>query len=522
MRIAGTASALSLAALLALPTLAKAAPQFTSMNVALYTLDQGIAADTRVELSILPDAGGAAVGYLDINGQRFAPNKTVQEVVPATGTSFGMDELKREQILVKITPGAGYCSWNFGFDVVIHFDDGSEALMGSGTLTVSSGSPGAVVPLSEATIARPGFIGGVERFGFKLLSKDTGAGSTAASEKEIAHKNKKQFTHMDLTLATGNMGKDAGTNVEISIAPIDEGPAVAHLAIQGEEFAANSSSPEVVPPAGDGFTLDDLKHEQILVRVTSPNAGAWNCKFDAILHFADGSQALVGSGDLTLSGGSGEESVPLNIATVAHASSLLGGMEKIGFKLISRGSVTQTPEPDGSPSSSSTTVAKSGNVTASPKSSRGPRDFVNMEVKIRSGDQGKAADTAVEISIVPDGGGPALAYLNLQGQEIGANSSVKEVVPATPWTSFTAADLKRVQVVVKITSAGHATWTHGFDLALHFNDGTAALWSTGDLVLSDGNNQEVVSLSDATIAKHGLFGGVERIGFGLLNTIGSK
>jgi hypothetical protein len=143
-----------------------------------------------------------------------------------------------------------------------------------------------------------------------------------------------------------------------------------------------------------------------------------------------------------------------------------------------------------------------------------------MDVKIRSADRGKAADTGVEITIVPRGGGPALADLNLQGQEIPANSNVTVAVPATPWTSFTAADLKRVQMVVKISPAGPTTWIHGFDVVLHFADGGAALWSTGDLSLSDYNKEETIPLSDATIAKRGLFGGVEKFGFGLLNKIG--
>ena len=143
-----------------------------------------------------------------------------------------------------------------------------------------------------------------------------------------------------------------------------------------------------------------------------------------------------------------------------------------------------------------------------------------MDVKIRSGDRGKAPGTELEISIVPKDGGPKLADLNIQGQDFAPNSNVAEVVPATPWTSFTAADLKRVQVVVKITPEGPSTWIHGFDVVLHFADGTAALWSTGDLTLSDYNTQETISLSDATIAKRGLFGGVEKFGFGLLNKIG--
>ncbi|HEY5078205.1 MAG TPA: hypothetical protein VII43_00095, partial [Opitutaceae bacterium] len=334
MRIAGTASALSLAALLACPTLAQAAPRFTSMNMALYSLDRGKAADARVEISIAPDSGGPAVGYLDIRGEEFLSNKTLQEVVPATGTSFSLDQLEHEVIRVKITPGAGYPSWSFGFDVILHFDDGSEALMGSGTLSVSNGSPEAAVSLSVATIARPSFLGGMKKLGFKLLSKDPGEAPPPASSSFATpgsvRGNPKAFTHMDLALNTGESGKDAATRVEISIIPESDGPAVAYLDIPGEAFAPGSTVPEVVPPSGDGFTVGELKHERILVKVSSAGYGSWSGKFDAILHFADGTQALIGSGDLSLSSGSPQQWIPLALASVARPG-FFGGVEKLGF-----------------------------------------------------------------------------------------------------------------------------------------------------------------------------------------------
>ena len=523
MRIAGTATALSLAALLACPTVAQASPQFTSMNMALYSLDRGKPADARVEISIAPEAGGPAVGYLDIQGEEFLPNKTVQEVIPASGTSFGLDRVEHEVIRVKVTPGAAYVSWSFGFDVILHFDDGSEALMGSGTLSVTSGSPEAAASLSVATIAHPSWLGGMKKLGFKLLSKDPGEAppptSSSFATPGAVRGNPKAFTHMDLALTTGERGKDVATRVEVSIVREGGGPAVAYLDITGEAFAPGATVPEVVPPSGDGFTVGELKHEQIVVKVSSAGYGSWSGKFDAILHFADGTQALIGSGDLSLSSGNPQQSIPLALASVARPG-FFGGVEKLGFKLISKGSVTQTPAPAGSPQSSSSRATDVAASSSAPKSPRGPRDFTSMDVKIRSAERGKAPGTGVEISIVPRDGGPALADLDLQGQEIGPNSNVSVSVPATPWTSFTLADLKRIQVVVKITPAGPTTWTHGLDVVLHFADGSAALWSTGEMTLSDYNKEETISLADATIAKRGMFGGLEKFGFGLLNKIG--
>jgi hypothetical protein len=522
MRIAGTAPALALAALLACPFLAQAAPQFTNMNVALYSLDHGKAADTRAEISIMPEGGGEAVAYLDLQGQEFRPNTTVQLVVPAAGTGFNLDQVKQLQIKVKLTPG-NYTSWRLGFDVVLHFDDGSQALMGSGTLTVSSGSPEAAVSLSSATVAHPGLMGGMEKFGFRLLSKNTGSSDSAQRRPApgSAPIDPKQFTHMDMTLDTGDHGKDTATRVEISIVPNEGGPAVAYLDIQGQGYAPNTKAPEVVPPAGAGFTLSELKHEQILVKVTPSDSGtSWSCKFDAILHFADGTQALLGSGDLYLSAGSTQQWVPLSLASVARPG-FFGGVQRLGFKLVSKGNVTQTPVPDASATPAAGTAQSAAAAgSGAPKQTHGPSDFTGMDLRLRSGDRGSAPISDIEISIVPKDGGPALAKLRIAGQDIAAYSTMKEFVPPTAWTSFTAADVKRLQIVVKVTPEAHSTWSHGFDVILNFADHTEALWSTGDMVLPNGSDQESISLSDATIAKRSLLGGFEKFGFGVLNKIG--
>ena len=93
------------------------------------------------------------------------------------------------------------------------------------------------------------------------------------------------------------------------------------------------------------------------------------------------------------------------------------------------------------------------------------------------------------------------------------------MVPAAG-DGFTLDDLKREQILIKVTPSGYGAWDTKFDAILHFADGTSALWSTEEMTLSDYNNQEAISLSDATIAKRGLFGGFEKFGFGLLNQVG--
>jgi len=518
MRIAATLPVLALAALACLPSPSAASPQFTQMNLAINTRDRGKGAEARLEVSIVPDAGGPAVAYLDIQGVALAPYSTVHEVVPAVAGGFSRDQLKAMHVELKVS-GEYTGVWRTAFDAVIQFDDDSQALLGSGDLSLSAARPVVSVPLSLATVAGNGLLGHVEKFGFRLMSKST---SSPQPVSNVPHKSTKEFTHMDISLATAGRGAEPGTRVEISIAPRSGGPAVAYLDVQGQEFGPYSKVSEVVLPAGDGFTSDDLKKEQVVIKVTPPGGGTWTCSFDAIIHFADGSQALLGSGDLTLSAGRDEEMVPLSLSTTAH-SSLIGGVERLGFKLLSRSGVKQTLEPAPKSAAAAGGPAGASNATAQQEPARPPRpmaadQFTGMDVKLHSGSRGKDSEIPVEISIVPKEGGAAVAYLNIQGQAIGPGMSVREVVPPAG-DGFTEAELRNQQVVVKITPAGHFTWTHGLDIVIHFADGTAALWSTGDLVLSDYRNEEVISLADVSMAR-GLLGGVKKFGFGLLNTIG--
>jgi hypothetical protein len=374
-------------------------------------------------------------------------------------------------------------------------------------------------------VAHPTYFGGMKKLAFRLLSKDPGAADAQPSDAFASpgevRGDPHAFTHMDFAVTTLGRAKDPATRVEVSIAPEGGGPPVAYLDIRNQALGPDSTSPEVVLPAGEGFTLDDLRHEQVLVKVTPSEGGRWTCKFDAILHFADGTQAMVGSGSFSSGAAGTSQAVPLSLASVARPG-ILGGIEKMTFKLVSKGAVTQTAAPavpaPAHTHSASARVASAARAKPAPK--HGARDFTDMSVKIRSGSKGRAADVGVEISIVPVDGGPTLADLTLEPKSIAANSSVMETVPATPWTSFTAADLKRLQLVVTIAAPGPATWIHSMDVTLHFADGTSAFWSTGDMTLSDYSSRETVSLADATLAKRGFFGGMEKAGFGLLNAIG--
>ena len=87
----------------------------------------------------------------------------------------------------------------------------------------------------------------------------------------------KSFTQMDVTLTTLDKGKDPTTRLEFFILPEDGKPAVAYLDVQGRDLAPNSIVSETVPSSGDGFTLNQLKHEQIMVRITPGGGRAWTC-----------------------------------------------------------------------------------------------------------------------------------------------------------------------------------------------------------------------------------------------------
>jgi len=104
-----------------------------------------------------------------------------------------------------------------------------------------------------------------------------------------------RFTHMDVALTTRDRGKDADTRLEFSIVRSEGEAPGAYLDIQGQALSPNSTVSEVVPASGEGFSLDDLKHEQIMVTISPGGRSTWTYSFDVIVHFSDGTEALLGS-----------------------------------------------------------------------------------------------------------------------------------------------------------------------------------------------------------------------------------
>jgi hypothetical protein len=515
-----TLCALSLGLCLAVPA-ALASPTLVRMDAAITTLDHDKEVGAQVDISILPDAGGNPVAHLSLEGTALGANTTVNEAVPAVNGGFELADLPRHYILVSWKPN--YSSlWKLTMDVVLQFSDGSQALLGCGKLVLSSSNPQAIVPLSMATVAHPGLIGGMEKFGFRLLSKGSpgSAPSSSPGSGAPSHHSPKEFTHMDLTFETEAHGQDAASRVEVSIEPVGGGERVAYLDITGREFEPYGKNAVVVPPAGAGFTLDDLRNEQVVVHVTPSGHGTWTTKFDAILHFADGTTAMIGSNSLSLSSARDSQAVPLRESAVA-GTSILGKFERLSFSLMSKGAVTQTQEQAPLPRQGGTAGGSAG-AGAAPGRAAAPQAadaFTGMDVKLWTGTLGKPADAKVEVSIVPAAGGDAEAYATVEGQEMKAGASVEFTVPPVG-SGFERSQFASRQVLVKITPVGHVNWTHGLDLMLHFADGTTLLWSTGEMDLSNYKTEETISLGQAVVAKQGFLGGVEKLGFGILNHIG--
>jgi hypothetical protein len=176
----------------------------------------------------------------------------------------------------------------------------------------------------------------MQRYMFHLLSRGGGPkptqSNTAAQETRV-YKNSKDFTQMDAELDTHGHGKPADVRLEILIVPASGEAPVAYLDLPAQELAPGSKVDEVVPAAGTGFTLSDLRHHQVLLRVSSARPFAWSYSCDFTLHFADGTQALLGTGDQTMSSGSTVVTVPLSEAAVASPS-IMGGLEKFGFGML--------------------------------------------------------------------------------------------------------------------------------------------------------------------------------------------
>lgn len=501
-KIPAIALALAVAALLGCSTSAPMAPpRFTHMDVALDTHERGKDAGTRLEISIAPIEGGPAVGYLDLQGEALSPNSTVPEVVPSSGEGFALADLKHEQITVKITP-AGAGSWNFSYDVILHFSDGTEALLGSGNQRLSGSRNTETLPLSLATVASPSTVGKLERFGFRLLSKaaPTEAPAEGAEPPAPALVSSTAFTQMVVALTTGDQGKDAGTRLELLIAPKEGEPPVAYLDVQGLGLAPNSTVAEVVPSAGTGFTLGELNREQVMVRITQAGDGAWSHKFDAVLHFANGTEALLSSGDQVLGAEKAQETIPLYLSTVASRGAT-GGIASSASRNPARARA-------GSP------AAQPGSPPLPPP--RHPKSFTQMEVTLTTLDKGKDPNSRLEFFIVPGDGEPPVAYLDVKGQGLSPDSTVSEFVPSSG-KGFTLDQLKREQIMVKITPGGGA-WTYKFDAVLRFANGAEALLSSGDQALSGGRDRQLIPLSLATVASaDSTLGRMEKYTFGLLS-----
>jgi len=483
------------------PALAASTP-FTQMIVALTTGDKGKDAGTRLEFLIVPREGEQPVGYLDVPGVALAPDSTVAEVVPAAGTGFTLGDLGHEQIMVRITPGAGAGPWNYSFDAVLHFANGTEALLTSGDQLQGGDKPQVLIPLYLASVASHNPPRGVARSAPVITTGAVAAEQPApmAEAPPPPPRFPKSFTQMDVTLTTLDKGKDPTTRLEFFILPEDGKPAVAYLDVQGRDLAPNSIVSETVPSSGDGFTLNQLKHEQIMVRITPGGGRAWTYKFDAVLHFANGTEALLSSGDQALSSRRDRQLIALSLATVASADSTIGRMEKFTFGLLSPGS------------------HKSQSKTYSSQSTAS-KEFTEMDVALTTRDRGKDAGTRVEFFILPKPGEPAVGYLDVQGQALAPNTTVSEVVP-TAGAGFTLADLKHEQVMVRITPGGRSTWTCKLDVILHFANGSEALLGSGDLRLTSENQSALIPLSEASVASPNIFGSMEKFGFGVLNKIG--
>jgi hypothetical protein len=482
---------------------------FTRMDLALVAGDRGKEAGTRLELLIVREGEAEPVAFLDARNQAIAPNSTVSEVVPATGAGFTLDELKHEQVVVRLAPDAPG-PFYFRFDAVLHFANGTEALLSSGSQVVSGTGTVAVVPLSLATVASRGTLGSIAKFAFKMTSKtpsaslETAPAAAPAAPAEGAGpppKQAKSFTRMDVTLSSLDRAMDPGTGLEFSIVPADGEAPVAFLGATGQALAAHSVVAEVVPSAGDGFTLDQLGREQVMVRMTGSTAHAWRYKFDAVLHFANGAEALLSSGEQNLRPGRDRALVPLSLATVASGGSTLGRLEKYTFGLLSPG---HKAGPNSAPAASASSPGK---------------DFTEMDVALTTRGRGKSAGTRLEILIVPNEAAPPAAYLDVQGQALTPFTTVSEVVP-TSGAGFTLDQLKREKILVRITPDGFSPWSYKMDVILHFANGAEALLGSGDQVLSSGNRSVLIPLSAATVASPSMVGSLQKFGFGLLNKIG--
>jgi hypothetical protein len=528
------------------------------MDVTLSTQERGKDGDTHGEVSIAPSPGEPAVASLDLAGRPFLPNTREAAVVPASGAGFALEDLSHEQIRVKMGSNARG-SWTYSFDAILHFSDGSEALISSGNQVLGPGRPETAIPLSLASVASASAVGSVEKFAFGLLSSghvastpdeepvqasaaSPGAGASSAAApgapsspasaaaaaqaasqfaaapayKGELHPSAPTFTQMDVSLTTRDRGKPVDSRVEFSIVADDADTPEAYLDVQEQPLFPNSTVQLVAPAAGPSFVLKDLKHQLVRVKITGSSYNTWTYSFDAILHFTNGAEALLSSGNQALSKANPQVDIPLSEATVASASAV-GRMERYMFGFLSKGGGPHQG-PTWSPASVSVSQPGSESVSAShpkKKSRSNSKEFVEMEVSLNTRNRAKPADAGLEFYIVPKSGDPKVAYLDLTGRALLPNSKTVVVVPESG-TGFTLDQLKNEQIGVRISPNGLTTWSCNFDVTLRFADGTQALLGSGDQTLTQGSPEALIPLSDAMVASPSALGGLEKFGFGLM------
>jgi hypothetical protein len=109
-----------------------------------------------------------------------------------------------------------------------------------------------------------------------------------------------RFTNMSIDFHTGSDDKNPTSRLEIFISPGNNiVPNVGYADIEGQGFPNDSDRTIMVPPVGPGFTLADLRNEQIGVKIThqdgTNDSDSWIFNFSATLTFDDGTKASLDS-----------------------------------------------------------------------------------------------------------------------------------------------------------------------------------------------------------------------------------
>jgi hypothetical protein len=150
-------------------------PKFTSMDITFITGPDNKEPETLLEVFLIHENGLPDAAYLAVHGQGYPSGSVITPlpVIPRTppppvsalylnDLGIGNPDAKvHEFILVKITHDAGTNgsdNWDFNFNAVLHFDDGTKVLYSTTkttSLTLDHVANEALFDLKTATIARP-------------------------------------------------------------------------------------------------------------------------------------------------------------------------------------------------------------------------------------------------------------------------------------------------------------------------------------------------------------------------------